>query len=242
MDTDRTSFPSAGSGTGPGADLDAERAALQAGAQALGVSLDGQQIDRLLRFAALLDKWNRVHNLTAVRGAHSVRALHLLDSLAVVAPLQRMAAAGSDRLEVLDVGSGAGLPGVVVAVAAPQWGVTCVDAVAKKVAFVRQAAADLEVTGLRAEHARVEKLQGRRYDVVMSRAFASLASFVELTRHLLAPNGVWMAMKGQRPDDEIGALPRDVEVFHVEPLAVPGLSAQRCLVWMRPSGARVAHA
>jgi 16S rRNA (guanine527-N7)-methyltransferase len=76
----------------------------------------------------------------------------------------------------------------------------------------------------------------------MSRAFASLVSFVELTRHLLAPNGVWMAMKGQRPDDEIAALPRDVEVFHVEPLAVPGLAAQRCLVWMRPIGARVAHA
>lgn len=242
MGTDLTSVPSTGAGTGAEADLDADRAALQVGAQALGVPLDAQQIERLLRFAALLEKWNRVHNLTAVRGTHSVCALHLLDSLAVVAPLRRMAAASGDRLEVLDVGSGAGLPGVVVAVAAPQWGVTCVDAVAKKVAFVRQAAADLDMAGLRAEHARVEQLRGRRYDVVMSRAFASLASIVELTRHLLATNGVWMAMKGQRPDDEIAALPRDVEVFHVEPLAVPGLAAQRCLVWMRPIGARVAHA
>jgi 16S rRNA (guanine527-N7)-methyltransferase len=214
----------------------AERAALEAGARALGVSLDGTQVDRLVRFADLLDKWGRVHNVTAVRGAASVRVRHLLDSLAAVPPLQRFAAVAQidGTLDVLDVGSGAGLPGLVVALAMPDARVTCVDAAAKKVAFVRQAAAELGVAGLRAEHARVEALRGRRYDVVMSRAFSSLAGFVELTRPLLAAAGVWMAMKGQRPDDEIAALPEDVEVFHVEQLHVPGLDAQRCLVWMRP--------
>lgn len=215
---------------------DAERAVLEAGARTLGLSLDGAQLDRLVRFAGLLDKWSRVHNLTAVRGLASVRVLHLLDSLAVVAPLQRFAAAArlDGALDVLDVGSGAGLPGLVVALAMPDARVTCVDAVGKKVAFVRQAAAELGVAGLRAEHARVETLRGRRYDVVMSRAFASLAAFVELTRPLLGESGVWLAMKGQRPDDEIAALPDDIDVFHVEQLHVPGLDAQRCLVWMRP--------
>jgi 16S rRNA (guanine527-N7)-methyltransferase len=222
------------------ADPAAERDALDAGARLLGLSLDAAQVERLVRFADLLDKWNRVHNLTAVQGAASVRVLHLLDSLAVVAPLQRFAAAArlTGALDVLDVGSGAGLPGLVVALAMPDARVTCVDAVAKKVAFVRQAAAELGVAGLRAEHARVETLSGRSYDVVMSRAFSSLTAFVELTRPLLAAAGVWMAMKGQRPDDEIAALPEDVEVFHVEQLHVPGLDAQRCLVWMRPRQAR----
>jgi len=133
---------------------------------------------------------------------------------------------------VLDVGSGGGLPGVVIAIACPEVAVTCVDTVAKKAAFIQQAAAELGLPHLRATHARVESLR-ESYDVVTSRAFASLKDFVTWSRSALAPNGVWMAMKGRQPDAEIAELPADVSVFHVEPIAVPGLDAQRCIVWMR---------
>jgi 16S rRNA (guanine527-N7)-methyltransferase len=114
-----------------------------------------------------------------------------------------------------------------------------VDTVAKKATFIRQVAAELRLPGLRGLHARVEMLQppAGGYQVVTSRAFASLPDFTALTRHLLAPGGVWMAMKGKLPADELSALPADVEVFHVEQLLVPGLDAQRCLVWMRPATA-----
>jgi 16S rRNA (guanine527-N7)-methyltransferase len=162
--------------------------------------------------------------------------LHLIDSLSLVAPLRRHAAAAGDgAIRVLDVGSGAGLPGVVVAAVCPGFDVTCVDAVAKKVAFVRQAASEIGLVNLHAVHSRVENLEaGQNYSVITSRAFSSLADLVRLTRHLLcATGGVWVAMKGVPPTGEIDALPDDIDVFHVEHLAVPGLDAQRCLVWMR---------
>jgi 16S rRNA (guanine527-N7)-methyltransferase len=119
----------------------------------------------------------------------------------------------------------------------PAWRVVCVDAVAKKASFVRQAAAELSIGNLCAEHARVEQLQLPPFDVVVSRAFASLADFTRLTCAQLAPGGCWLAMKGRVPEDEIAALPAEVQVFHVEPLQVPGLDAQRCLVWLRPADA-----
>jgi 16S rRNA (guanine527-N7)-methyltransferase len=152
-------------------------------------------------------------------------------------------------LRVLDVGSGGGLPGAVWAIARPAWSITCLDAVAKKAAFVRQVAAELSLPSLSAVHARVEAWRPTRplppdFHLVTSRAFASLADFCAGTRHLLAPGGVWVAMKGRRPDDEIRALPSDVDVFHVEPLVLPGLDLQRCLVWMRlrqPAGGEGAN-
>jgi len=157
---------------------------------------------------------------------------HLADCLALLAPLRRhIAAVGGQRL--LDVGSGGGLPGVVIAVLEPRLQVTCVDTVGKKAAFVRQVAVDLRLRNLKAEHARVEALNGAPFELIASRAFASLADFVRLTRGQLADGGVWLAMKGKRPDDEMAALPDDVDVFHVEQLQVPGLNAERCLVWMR---------
>ena len=118
----------------------------------------------------------------------------------------------------------------------PDWQVDCVDTVAKKASFIRQVAAELRLSNLQGLHARVEALAppAGGYGVIASRAFASLADFTALTRHLLADGGVWMAMKGKLPADEQAALPADVEVFHVEQLQVPGLDAQRCLVWMRP--------
>ncbi len=212
----------------PGGEL---AAALQADAAALGWALDPAAATRLAAFRELLVKWNATYNLTALRDPAQMRTQHLADCLAVMAPLRRHTA--GRPLRVLDVGSGGGLPGVVLAAVEPGWDVTCADTVGKKAAFVRQVAAELSLPNLHAEHARVEALKTPRFDLITSRAFASLADFVQLTRPLLAPGGVWMAMKGKPPTDEIAVLPTNVEVFHVEPLAVPGLDAERCLVWMR---------
>ena len=187
---------------------------------------------RLERFLTLLAHWNKAYNLTAVREVEQMRLQHLADCLAVVEPLRRYA--GTRRLRVLDVGSGGGLPGVVLAIANAAWSVTCVDAVGKKAAFVRHVASELSLPNLHAAHHRVETMQSPPFDVVTSRAFASLADFIRLTRHLLLPGGAWLAMKGQHPGDEIAALPAGVSVFHVEPLVIPGLNADRCLIWMRP--------
>ena len=136
---------------------------------------------------------------------------------------------------LLDVGAGAGLPGVVVAITCPEVAVTCVDTVAKKAAFVQQVAANLKLANLRGLHARVEQVR-EPHDVVCSRAFASLKDFTTWSRAALAPHGVWLAMKGKHPQtelDELAAVQPPVHVFHVEPLQVPGLDAERCIVWMR---------
>lgn len=208
------------------------KSALQAGAQALGLALSDAQIDQLLEFLALLQKWNKVYNLTAVRDPQEMLTHHLLDSLAAVAPLRRhLAGQGGTRL--LDVGSGGGLPGVVFAICCPGLDMSCVDTVGKKAAFIQQAAVALKLRNLHGLHARVETLT-TPFDIISCRAFASLPDFVNWSRAALAPQGTWLAMKGKRPEDEIAALPADVQVFHVEPLAVPGLDAERCIVWMRP--------
>jgi 16S rRNA (guanine527-N7)-methyltransferase len=198
----------------------------------LSTSAPGDNL-RLERYLALLAQWNAAYNLTAIRDAAKMRTQHLADCLAVVEPLRRHF--GADRpVRILDVGSGGGLPGVVLALSDPGWQVTCVDTVGKKAAFIRQVAAELALPNLHVEQARVEQLRVEPFDLITSRAFASLADFARLTRHLIGPRGVWMAMKGKQPVDELAALPADIEVFHVEPLIVPGLDAERCLVWMRP--------
>lgn len=205
--------------------------------QALGLGLGPDQQALLLQYLGLLVRWNKVYNLTAVRDPEEMLSLHLADSLAVLPALRRWQAqahAGEGgRLRVLDVGSGAGLPGVVLAIASKDWRVTCVDTVGKKAAFIQQVATELRLSNLRGLHARVESLT-EPYDLVCSRAFAALADFVGWSRASVAPLGVWMAMKGKHPATEIAALPPDVDVFHVEQLQVPGLEAERCLVWLRP--------
>lgn len=206
-----------------------ERQALAATAEAVGVSLSDAQIAQLQSYLDLLERWNATYNLTSVRGRVEMRTQHLADCLAVIGPLRRHARAGT----LLDVGSGGGLPGVIIAVALPGWQVSCVEAVGKKAAFLRQASGLLRLGNLRVEQARVGALQGTAFDVVTARAFATLADLVRVTGGLLVPGGVWMAMKGRVPDAEIADLPIGIEVFHVEPIAVPGLDAQRCLVWMR---------
>ena len=206
---------------------------LRQGAAALGLALDEAAQTRLLAYLDLLAKWNRVYNLTALRDPVQMLTHHLLDSLAVVAPLRRHTQGRPARL--LDVGSGGGLPGVVIAICCPEIAVTCVDAVAKKAAFVQQAAGELGLGNLVGRHARVEAVC-EPFDIIVSRAFASLTDFVNWSRGALAEQGVWLAMKGKRPDDEIAALSAGAAVFHVEPLQVPGLDAERCLVWLRPTG------
>lgn len=203
---------------------------LRAAASSLSVELGERQLEQLLGYLDLIGKWNKVYNLTAVRDPEEMLVQHLFDSLAAVAPLRRQT--GGRPIRLLDVGAGAGLPGVVFAICRPEVEVDCVDTVGKKAAFIQQAATQLGLRNLRGIHGRVENLRGP-YDVICCRAFASLPDFVSWSEGALAQQGVWLAMKGKRPDAELAALPATVEVFHVEQLQVPELSAERCIVWMQ---------
>lgn len=208
------------------------RADLTAAARQLDLSLSDAQLEQLLAYLGLIQKWNKVYNLTAVREPRAMLTQHLVDSLSLLPALLRHA--GNASLRLMDVGSGGGLPGVVVAICAPQIDVTCVDAVAKKASFIRQVAVELGLKNLHGAHSRVEQLEAPPFDLITSRAFASLLDFTTLTRQHLKTDGIWLAMKGQHPADELAALPPDLDVFHVEQLQVPGLDAQRCLVWIKP--------
>lgn len=206
--------------------------ALRSGAHDLNIDLTEAQSAQLASYGALLMKWSKVYNLTAVRDPGGVLTHHLLDSMAVVAPLRRaLEAKGWGKIRLLDVGSGAGLPGAVIAILCPDVEVTSLDAVAKKTAFVQQVAAELKLPNLRGLHARVESLTDR-YEVISSRAFASLQDFVAGSANALGTDGIWLAMKGRVPEDEIKNLAAGTEVFHVEQLIVPGLNADRCIVWL----------
>lgn len=230
----------------------------------LGLTLSAAQTDALTAYLDLISKWTRVYNLTAVRDPAEMVTHHLLDCLTAMAPLagqfeqarrlkmtrsvlvpdpgqnpdphQKLTATAEQGIRLLDVGSGAGLPGVVIAICFPDVSVTCVDTVAKKAAFIKQVSLTLKLPNLTGLHARVEALcapASQPFDVISSRAFASLVDFTQWSAGALAPSGVWMAMKGKHPQDELAALPATVEVFHVEQLKVPGLDAERCIVWMR---------
>ena len=203
---------------------------LGAATDGLGLQLSDAQYEQLLEYLELIAKWNKVYNLTAVRDPEEMLVQHLFDSLAAVGPLRRHT--GGQPIRLLDVGSGAGLPGVVIAICCPEVQVECVDTVGKKAAFIQQAAAQLGLSNLRGVHDRVENLKGP-YDVICSRAFASLQDFVSWSGAALAEQGVWLAMKGKHPDAEMAELPPAAEVFHVEQLSVPELAAERCIVWMR---------
>ena len=208
--------------------------AISQAASQMGVDLAPTQLEQLQRYLALVQKWNKVYNLTALRDPADMLTHHLFDSLSAIAPLQRQLAQMGIPLaqaRLLDVGSGAGLPGVVMAICCPGLSVACVDTVGKKAAFVQQVALELRLPNLRGVHARVESLT-EQFDVVSSRAFASLVDFTTWSRAALASHGVWLAMKGKHPADEIAALPADVTVFHVEQLTVPALDAERCIVWL----------
>jgi 16S rRNA (guanine527-N7)-methyltransferase len=211
---------------------------LEALAPRLGLHLTAPERQRLLGYMSLIQRWTKVYNLTSVRNTGEMFTHHLLDCLAVVLPLRHgTGAAGQGALRVLDVGSGAGLPGVILAMLNPAWQVTCVDAVAKKAAFIRQAAAELNLPNLHGVHGRCEAagtFPRPEFDLITSRAFASIHDFTTLTRSLLAPHGQWAAMKAHLSPEERSAVPDDLEMFHVEQLDVPELHEKRCLVWLRP--------
>jgi 16S rRNA (guanine527-N7)-methyltransferase len=218
----------------PEVDAPLARSDVLAGAAALGVELSGPQADQLVRFAALLVRWNAVHNLTAISSPASVLSHHLLDSLAILPPTSSIF--GEKRCRVLDVGSGGGLPGIPLAIARPHWQVTVVDKVRKKVAFLTQAKLELALANLDCVHARVEDVESPPFDLVVSRAFSSLEDFVRVSAHLLAPGGWWAAMKGVYPSSELAALARtmpDVRVVDVVKLDVPRLDAERHLILLQ---------
>lgn len=202
---------------------------ISAGATALGLALPAATVELLVAYLRLIERWNGTYNLTAVRDVRDMASQHIIDSLAAAAALLR-------RIEIptvsriLDVGSGAGLPGLVFAMAAPRMTITCVESVGKKAAFITHAATILGLRNVTVNHGRVQAMTAPLFDVIASRAFASLQEFVGSTAHLLGRSGIWMALKGKEPTDELARL--EGISFHVERLQVPGLHADRCVVWM----------
>lgn len=202
-------------------------ARLADGLAAMGITLDAAAQAKLVAYVRLIEKWNKVHNLTAVRDPGQMVALHILDSLSVLAHV-----AGARTL--LDVGSGAGLPGIPLAIARPDLAVTLLDASHKKAAFLRQAKAELALANVEVACERVEKWHpAAPFDIVVSRAFAELAEFVEQAGHLVARDGTLLAMKGVNPVDEIARLPSSHCVGNMVELRVPSLDAKRHLVFLK---------
>ncbi len=200
-------------------------ARIAAGAAGMRVALPEAATDTLAAYLALLARWNRAYNLTAVRDPRDMVVRHVLDSLALL-PFLRGAS-------LLDVGTGAGLPGLVLAAARPGLAVTLLDSSAKKLRFVRQAVAELGLANAGVVQARMQEYRpGRPFDMVVSRAVASLKDLYLQSRHLLAPGGRMLFMKGALPETEIGELPPDWGRPHVETLHIPGLKAQRHLLWL----------
>ncbi len=194
----------------------------------LGLSVAPEAQQKLLQYLELLYKWNRVYNLTAIRQPEQMVSGHLLDSLAVVPHMWPGC--------WLDVGCGAGLPGLVLAMACPQWTFTLIDSNSKKTSFVQQAKMELELNNVSVHCGRVESWQaGVKFDGIISRAFTNTAGFVGLTRHLLAQGGGWIAMKAAPKAAELEQLPHDVSVIGVVPLEVPGVVAARCLIMLKPT-------
>jgi 16S rRNA (guanine527-N7)-methyltransferase len=218
----------------------AVQAKLEAGLAEMHLQLSADQVAQLLAYLQLISKWNRVHNLTAVRDPLEMVTLHLLDSLSVLTYVQ---ASGAQSL--LDVGAGAGLPSIPLAICMPQLQVSAIDAVQKKASFMRQVKGELGLTNFHVESGRVEALSpahtapmpGLGFDLIISRAFSEISLFIKLTRHLLTESGQWLAMKGVPPQLELENLTfanLEVEVTKVMPLQVAGLSAERHLVFLRP--------
>ena len=200
---------------------DVLQAQLEQGIAALGLQLPADAVSRLLDYLTLLERWNAAYNLTAVRDPAEMVTRHLLDSLAILPFVQGRTLA--------DLGTGPGLPGIVLAIAAPGREVLLVDSNGKKVRFLREAIRSLKLDGVRAEQARVEDVGGQ-FDCITARAFASLADMLAWGGHLLAPEGTWLAMKGKRPDDELAGIPDGFVVRATHELQVPGLPAERHLL------------
>lgn len=204
-------------------DINALKTKLKQGLLEMGLEITEATQQKLLDYLALIHKWNKVHNLTAVRDPADMVTLHLLDSLAVLPYIK------AKRL--LDVGSGAGLPGIPLAICLPQLQVTVLDSIEKKASFMRQAKAELGLGNLEVVSGRVEQYQpSELYDVIISRAFSDLQLFTRLTQHLGAPGGQWLAMKGVLPQAELSHI--DIQPSRIAPLKVAGLEAQRHLLFL----------
>ncbi|MGB3835001.1 16S rRNA (guanine(527)-N(7))-methyltransferase RsmG [Castellaniella sp.] len=211
------------------ADFSEFRDRLSAALAALNMAADADRADLLLGYLQQLQRWNKAYNLTAIRQPEEMLVQHLFDSLAVV-PILRRHRAGRDT-SVADMGSGGGLPGIILGICEPGWQVVCVDAVGKKTAFIRQAAGVLGLSNVRAVHGRIETLDSLQADIVVSRAFASLQDFVQVSAHHCALGGALWAMKGQYPENEVDALKNTQWIVRsVAHLQVPEMSAQRCLL------------
>ena len=198
---------------------------LQRGLEQLGITLNADAQSKLLDYLQLMFKWNKVYNLTAIRDPHQMVSNHLLDSLAVMPYLWPG--------RWLDVGCGAGLPGMVLAIAQPDWQFTLLDSNSKKTGFVQQAIIELGLHNVSVQCARVEEWHtAEKFDGIISRAFTKLGDFMRSTQHLIAPQGRWAAMKG-KPEQEMADLPDDYRIESVIPLQVPGLQAARSLVILK---------
>lgn len=204
--------------------------ALKKGLAELHLEATEEQIDKIDRFAEMLFKWNKTYNLTAIRSKDDVLTHHILDSLAVV-PLFKQQL--KDGAKILDVGSGGGLPAIPLAIMCPCYDISMVDTVGKKTAFLTQCCVSLRLNNARAIHARVERLEGEQFDIITSRAFASLKLFSDLTKHLFADGGYWLALKGPGVSNEVLELGDEVEILDVFEVKVPFLDENRCLVKMK---------
>jgi len=191
----------------------------------LGLPEDEDKRDKLMAFIELILKWNKAYNLTAIRNKEDMARLHILDSLAILPHLH------GKRLA--DIGTGAGLPGIPLAIYRPDMEFVLVDSNSKKTRFVQQAILELKLKNVRVEHSRVEQLQkGEGFDIVTSRAFASLSDMLALCQHLLVEDGVFMAMKGQKPDEELAQIQANYQIID---LKIPNVDAERCLVCIKPT-------
>ena len=200
--------------------MDNSRHILQAGLEQLGLEVTESQLDLLLAFVSLIEKWNKAYNLTAIRNREEMLHLHILDSLAILPFISGH--------KIIDVGTGAGLPGIPLAILMPDVQFTLVDSNSKKTRFVQQATLELHLKNVDVVHGRVESLGHEgEYDAVLSRAFASLEDIMNLTEYLLQPEGVLIAMKGQKPESELKKIDR---TYSVNPIVVPGVNAERCVV------------
>lgn len=203
----------------------------------LQIELSAASIQKLALYVLELEKWNKTYNLTALKSIDAMLVQHVFDSLSILPAMQEYTLANDIQAKsLLDVGSGAGLPGVVLAVANPAWHVTCLDAVQKKCSFVANVAARLGICNLTALHARVEETESLESDVVISRAFASLKDFTMVAGHHARPGGVLVAMKSRQVKEDIKDLElskTDWQVDQIEPITVPELMAERYMVWLR---------
>ncbi|MDO5666869.1 MAG: 16S rRNA (guanine(527)-N(7))-methyltransferase RsmG [Alcaligenaceae bacterium] len=210
---------------------------LSQAAEKMHLTLDDKQKQDILLYLELIQKWNKTYNITAIKNAEQILIQHIFDSLSVIPALQKKIDSTTERT-VLDVGSGGGLPGVIIAICCPQWHVTCIDAVEKKTSFITMVAGRLGLENLRSKHVRIEDYVSAEADLVISRAFASLSDFANWSGHTVNEHGFLAAMKGHYLEDEVSELQQNSDwcLSSWQKIEVPDMDAERCLIWMSKKG------